>query len=141
MFDTVTLPWALLAVAFQIFPTSSLIFFFFFLNLIGDTFFLKTYVCSVCGGSLLLHVGFRWLWRSGAALCCGAQAAHCCSLSCGARALGAWASVAAACGLSSCSVQAYLLCSMWDLPEPGIKPVSPASQGGLLTAEPPAKPQ
>ena len=29
---------------------------------------------------------------------------------------------------------------MWDLPRPGIKPVSPALQGRLLTTGPPGKP-
>ena len=30
---------------------------------------------------------------------------------------------------------------MWDLPEPGIEPMSPALTGGLSTTEPPGKPQ
>ena len=30
---------------------------------------------------------------------------------------------------------------MWDLPGPGIEPVSPALQGGFLTSGPPEKPQ
>ena len=39
----------------------------------------------------------------GATLCCGAQTSHCGSFSCcGARALGAWASVVVARGLSNC---------------------------------------
>ena len=29
---------------------------------------------------------------------------------------------------------------MWDLPEPGIEPVSPALAGGFLTTAPPGKP-
>ena len=29
---------------------------------------------------------------------------------------------------------------MWDLPGPGIKPVSPVLQGGFLTTRPPGKP-
>ena len=29
---------------------------------------------------------------------------------------------------------------MWDLPGPGIKPMSPALAGGYLTTEPPGKP-
>ena len=32
---------------------------------------------------------------------------------------------------------AYLLRSMWDLPGPGIKPVSLSLAGGLLSTEPP----
>ena len=30
---------------------------------------------------------------------------------------------------------------MWDLPRPGLEPVSPALAGGFLTAAPPGKPQ
>ena len=30
---------------------------------------------------------------------------------------------------------------MWDLPEPGLKPVSPALAGGFLTTAPPGKPK
>ena len=33
-----------------------------------------------------------------------------------------------------------MLCCMWDLPRPGIKPVSPASAGRFFTTEPPGKP-
>ena len=52
---------------------------------------------------------------------------------------GAQAAVVVACGLSSCGAQAYLLHGTWDLPGPGIKPVSPALAGGLLTTAPPGK--
>ena len=46
-------------------------------------------------------------WRLGATLCCGAWAPHCGGFSsCGAWAPGAWASVVAVRGLSSCSSQA-----------------------------------
>ena len=48
---------------------------------------------------------------------------------CGAQALGVQASVLAACRLNSCGAWAYLLWGMWDLPKPGIKPVSLALQG------------
>ena len=41
--------------------------------------------------------------------------------------------------LSSCGARAQLLCGMWDLPGPGLEPVSPALPGGLLTTEPPGK--
>ena len=37
---------------------------------------------------------------------------------------------------SSCGAQAYLFHSMRDLPGPGIKPVSPALAGGLLSTAP-----
>ena len=67
------------------------------------------------------------------------------------RSLGAWASVVVAHGLSSCGLQALehrlsscgaqalLLRSMWDLPGPGLEPVSPALASGFLTTAPPGK--
>ena len=42
--------------------------------------------------------------------------------------------------LSSCGTWALLLHSMWDLPGPGIEPVSPALAGRFLTTAPPGKP-
>ena len=42
-------------------------------------------------------------------------------------------------GFSSCGTQAQLLRSMWDLPRPGIEPVSPALAGGFLTTATPGK--
>ena len=41
--------------------------------------------------------------------------------------------------LSSCGAWAQLLRSMWDLPRPGLKPMSPALAGGLPTTVPPGK--
>ena len=71
---------------------------FFFFNL----FILFIFIFG-CFGSLLLFAGFLWLRRAGATLRCGAQPSHCSGFSyCGARALGARASVVVACGLSSC---------------------------------------
>ena len=88
----------------------------------------------------------------GATLGCGARASHCSGFSCcGAWALGTWPSVVVAhgltscglraleCRLSSCGAQAWLLCGMWDLPGPGLEPVSPALAGGFLTTAPPGK--
>ena len=43
--------------------------------------------------------------------------------------------------LSSCGSRAQLLHGMWDLPRPGLEPVSPALAGGLSTTAPPRKPQ
>ena len=66
--------------------------------------------------------------------------------------LGAWASVIAARGLSSCGsrslehrlkscgTRTLLLQGMWDLLESGIKPMSPALAGRFFTTEPPGKP-
>ena len=70
---------------------------------------------------------------------------------CEARAKGTWASVVVARRLSSCGlralehrlsscIRAQLLCGMWDLPRPGLKPVSPALAGGFLTTAAPGKP-
>ena len=42
--------------------------------------------------------------------------------------------------LGSCGSRAQLLCSMWDLPRPGLEPVSPALAGRLSTTAPPGKP-
>ena len=85
----------------------------------------------------------------GATLRCGVRASHCGGFSyCGAQAQGAWASVVVAHGLSSCGSRALehrlsscgawalLLCGMWDLPGPGLEPVSPALAGGFLTTAP-----
>ena len=65
--------------------------------------------------------------------------------------LGVRASVVVACGLSSCGswalgcrlssgTRAQLLRDMWDLPGPGLEPMSPALAGGFLTTAPPGKP-
>ena len=42
--------------------------------------------------------------------------------------------------LSSCGSRAQLLCGMWDLPRPGLEPVSPALAGRFSTTAPPGKP-
>ena len=42
--------------------------------------------------------------------------------------------------LSNCGSRAQLLRGMWDLPRPGLEPVSPALAGGLSTTAPPGKP-
>ena len=42
--------------------------------------------------------------------------------------------------LSSCGSRAQLLCGMWDLPRPGLKPMSPALAGRFSTTAPPGKP-
>ncbi|KAM9051080.1 sorting nexin-31 isoform 2-T2 [Megaptera novaeangliae] len=42
--------------------------------------------------------------------------------------------------LSSCGSQAQPLHGMWDLPRPGLEPVSPAPAGRLPTTAPPGKP-
>ena len=42
--------------------------------------------------------------------------------------------------LSSCGSRAQPLCSMWDLPRPGLEPVSPALAGRFSTTAPRGKP-
>ena len=44
------------------------------------------------------------------------------------------------CRLSNCGSRAQLLRGMWDLPRPGLEPVSPALAGRFSTTEPPGKP-
>ena len=89
----------------------------------------------------------------GAVLCCRAQASHCGGFSsCAAWALGTWTSAVAARGLiscgsqaleltgsSSCGAQALVARSMWNLPGPGIEPVSPALASAVLVTVPPGK--
>ena len=43
--------------------------------------------------------------------------------------------------LSSCGSRAQLLHGTWDLPRPGLEPVSPALAGRFSTTAPPGKPQ
>ena len=42
--------------------------------------------------------------------------------------------------LSNCGSRAQLLRDMWDLPRPGLEPVSPALAGRFSTTAPPGKP-
>ena len=42
--------------------------------------------------------------------------------------------------LSSCGSRAQLFHGMWDLPRPGLEPMSPALVGRLPTTAPPGKP-
>ena len=42
--------------------------------------------------------------------------------------------------LSSCGSRAQLLRGMWDLPRPGLEPVSPVLAGRFSTTAPPGKP-
>ena len=43
--------------------------------------------------------------------------------------------------LSNCGSRAQSLRGMWDLPRPGLEPVSPALAGRFLTTAPPGKPK
>ena len=74
------------------------------------------------------------------------QAAHCNSFSCcEAQAaeyagFGSCSSQALEHKLNTCGSWADLLLGMWDLPRPGIEPVSPALAGRFFTTESPGKP-
>ena len=71
--------------------------------------------------------GFLQLQPEGTTLCCIMWASHCSGFfGCGTQALGMQASVVPEDGLSSCGTWAQLLCSIWDLPCPGIEHMSPA---------------
>ena len=59
-------------------------------------------------------------------------------VACGLSSYGSWSPEHR---LSSCGSRAQLLRGMWDLPGPGLEPVSPALAGGLPTTAPPGKPQ
>ena len=43
--------------------------------------------------------------------------------------------------LSNCGSRASSICGMWDLPRPGLEPVSPALAGRFSTTAPPGKPR
>ena len=88
---------------------------------------------SSCGKRGLLFVAVRGLFSAVASLVAehGLQA-HGLS-SCGSRALER--------RLSSCGSRAQLLRGMWDLPRPGLEPVSLALADGFSTTAPPGKSQ
>ena len=50
-----------------------------------------------------------------------------------------WVSVVVVCVLRSCGTRAYSFIGMWDLPRPGIEPISSALAGRFLTTGPPGK--
>ena len=109
-------------------------------------------------------VGFSLLVASEPLSRCGARASHRGGLCFGAQALARWASAAAAqklssralesqtsvvvaCGLYRVQARWFALnlvhrfshCSVWNLPIPGIEPLSPALAGGSLSPVPPWK--
>ena len=79
------------------------------------------------GCSLLSCAGFS-LWRL---LVLWSRVSRHTSLVCGLKALQP--------GLGCGGARARLLCSMWNLPWPGVKPVSPAFAAALLSTAPPGK--
>ena len=132
---------------------SPLIFFFFFLTCTHYFiyFFVINLFLAVLGPRHYAQA-FPGCGERGLLSSCGPWASHCSGFSpCVAQALGARASVLAAQGLSSCSSRspehglrncgtwAWLLCSMWKLPRPGIEPMSPTLAGGFLSCGSPGK--
>ena len=90
-----------------------------------DSFFFFFFGCL---GSLLWCVGFSLWWLL---LLRSTGSRHAGFSSCGSWALEH--------RLSSCGAQTQLLHGMWDLPGPGLEPVSPALAAGFLTTAPPGK--
>ena len=86
-------------------------------------------VAASGGYSLLRCAGFSLRWLL---LLRSTGSRHVGFSSCGSRALEH--------RLSSCGTQAELLRGMWNLPRPGLEPVSPALAGGFLTTAPSGKP-
>ena len=94
------------------------------------------YLCIFgCVGSLLLRAGFLQLWRAGgySSLWCAGFSLRWLLLL---RSTGSRHAVFSSCGLwalerrlSNCGTRAQLLRGMWDLPGPGLEPVSPALAG------------
>ena len=85
-----------------------------------------------CTESSLLCVGFLLLWRVGATLCCDVWASH-------SRGFLLQSTGARCSGYSSCGLWASLLHGMWNLPGPGIEPMSPALAGELPSTIPSGK--
>ena len=86
-------------------------------------------VAASRGSSSLQFMGFSF----GRFSCCGAQALAVRASVVVARGLSSCSSRAPECRLSSYGTRAQLLRGMWDLPRPGLEPVSPALAGRLPT--------
>ena len=102
------------------------------LSLVFDVLIFK--IWFGCTGSLLLHWGwFLVAVCRGYSLAGGAWASHCGGFPCF-RAQALDTQVQQLCGS-----QALLPCSVWNLPRPGIEPMSSALAGRFLTTGPPGK--
>ena len=77
--------------------------------------------------------------RAGATLHCSVQASHCSGNSCCRTQALSMDSVILAHGQVHCGTAASLLWGMWNLPRPGIEPVSLALAGGFLSTVPPGE--
>ena len=109
-----------------------------FLKYLFIYFWLCWVFIAACGLSLVVASrGYSSLWCVGFSLrwllllrSPGSRHAGVCS--CGSRALEH--------RFRSCGSRASLLCGMWELPGPGLEPLSPALAGRFLTTAPPGKP-
>ena len=94
-------------------------------------FWLRWVFVAVCGLSLVaVSGGYSSLWCAGFSLRWLLLLWSAGSRREGFSSCGSWALEHR---LSSCGTQAQVLHGMWDLPGPGLKPVSPALAGGFLT--------
>ena len=83
---------------------------------------------------MFIYLGLCWVFVAACGLSrVAVHGPHCGGSSC----CGAWP--LGCVGFISCSTWTLLLCCMWDLPRPGIKPMSPALAGILSTTGPPGK--
>ena len=110
--------------------------FFFLIYLIYFHFWLCWVFAAACGLSLVAV--------SGGYSSLGSQASHCGGFFCyRAQALGSWAQQLWFMGFRMraqyWATWAQLLCGMWNLPGPGVKPMSPALPGGFLSTVPTGK--
>ena len=90
-------------------------------------FWLHCVFIAVCAG-------FLWLQLAGATLPYGVRASRWSGFSC-------WGAQFLEHRLSSCGPRGQLLWGMWDLPGPGIEPMSSALVGRFLSTRPPGKSQ
>ena len=98
---------------------------FFFLNYL----FIYLYMLGLCCG---VQAFSSW-GEQGLLSGCSAWASHCGGLSFY-RAQSLWSL-----GFRKCSTQTQLPCGTWNLPGPGMEPVSPVLAGTFLTTGPPGK--
>ena len=91
-----------------------------------------TWAFSSCGEQGLLFIVVLGLLTAVASLIVQHGIQACGLSSCGTQVLECG-------GFSGCGARAQLLGGMWDLPGPGIEPMSPALAGGFLTTAPPGK--
>ena len=113
----------------DLFKNLFLLFIYFWLHWVCGTARGLPLVAASRGSSSLRCAGFSLRWLL---LLQSMGSRHTGFSSCGSQAVES--------RLSSCGSRAELLCGMWDLPGPGLEPVSPALEGRFLTTAPPGKP-